>query len=66
MGIGVPPFARKRGLGSAITRTLVRAVRDRGVATVLLSAATDGAASIYRRVGFADVGTACILEMPRA
>ena len=64
MGIGVPPFARKRGLGSAITRALVAAVRDRGVTTVLLSAANDDAASIYRQVGFADVGTACILEMP--
>jgi ribosomal protein S18 acetylase RimI-like enzyme len=63
MGIGVPPFARKRGLGSAITRALVQAVRDRGVTTVLLSAASDDAASIYRQVGFEDVGTACILEL---
>jgi len=63
MGIGVPPFARKRGVGSAITRSLVRAVRDRGGGTVLLSAASDNAASIYRQVGFEDVGTACILEM---
>ena len=63
MGIGVPPFARRRGLGSAITRALVQAVRDRGVTTVLLSAASDDAASIYRQVGFEDVGTACILEM---
>jgi ribosomal protein S18 acetylase RimI-like enzyme len=63
MGIGVPPFARRRGLGSAITRALVQAVRDRGVATVLLSAASDRAASIYRQVGFEDVGTACILEL---
>jgi ribosomal protein S18 acetylase RimI-like enzyme len=66
MGIGVPPFARKRGLGSGITRALVRAVRDRGVTTVLLSAASDQAASIYRAVGFEDIGTACILEVPRA
>jgi ribosomal protein S18 acetylase RimI-like enzyme len=66
MGIGVPPFARKRGLGSAITRALVNAVRARGVTTILLSAATDDAASIYRQVGFQDVGTACILEIPRA
>ena len=66
MGIGVPPFARKRGLGSAITRSLVRAVRERGVSTVLLSAASDDAASIYRQVGFEDIGTACILALPRA
>ena len=38
MGIGVPPFARRRGLGSAITRALVEAVRARGIGTVLLSA----------------------------
>ena len=63
MGIGVPPFARRRGLGSAITRALVQAVRDRGVSTVLLSAASDDAASIYRQVGFEDVGSACILRM---
>jgi ribosomal protein S18 acetylase RimI-like enzyme len=65
MGIGVPLFARKRGLGSAITRALVGAVRERGVTTVLLSAASDDAASIYRKIGFVDVGTACILEMPQ-
>ena len=66
MGIGVPPSARRRGLGSAITRSLVGAVREQGVSTVLLSAATDGAADIYRQVGFEDVGTACILELPHA
>ena len=64
MGIGVPPFARRRGLGSAITRALVGAVRAQGIDTVLLSAGSDDAASIYRQVGFVDVGTACILEMP--
>ncbi len=63
MGIGVPPFARRRGVGSAITRALVREVRARGVRTVLLSAASEAAASIYRREGFRDVGTACILEL---
>ena len=41
-----------------------RAVRAQGVDTVLLSAGSDDAASIYRQVGFVDVGTACILEMP--
>lgn len=66
MGIGVPPFARRRGLGSAITRALVAAVRGRDVTLVLLSAASDDAASIYRQVGFEDVGTACILEMSSA
>jgi ribosomal protein S18 acetylase RimI-like enzyme len=63
MGIAVPPRYRRRGLGSALTRALVNAVRGRGARTVLLSAGSDDAASIYRQVGFVDVGTACILEV---
>ena len=66
MGIAVPPRFRRQGLGAGITRGLVRAVRERGARTVLLSAASDGAASIYRQVGFVDVGTACILEVSDA
>jgi GNAT superfamily N-acetyltransferase len=60
MGIGVPPAHRMAGTGTAITRALVRACRDVGLRTVFLSAYNDAAASIYRRVGFQDVGTACI------
>lgn len=60
MGIGVPPAHRMAGTGTAITRALVRACREVGVRTVFLSAGNDAAASIYRRVGFQDVGTACI------
>jgi ribosomal protein S18 acetylase RimI-like enzyme len=60
MGIGVPPTHRMAGTGTAITRALIHACRDVGVRTVFLSAYNDAAASIYRRVGFQDVGTACI------
>lgn len=63
MGIGILPRARGAGLGTASTQALVRAAMQAGVTTVFLSAASDGAASIYRRVGFEDVGTACILEL---
>ncbi|MGO4603923.1 GNAT family N-acetyltransferase [Terrabacter sp. 2YAF2] len=63
MGIAVPPGHRGRGHGTAITSTLVAACRERGVETVFLSAGSDAAAEIYRRVGFVDVGTACILEL---
>jgi predicted GNAT family acetyltransferase len=63
MGIGVPPAYRARGVGTAITRALVHACREAGVRTVFLSAYNDAAAAIYRRVGFVDVGTACILEV---
>ncbi len=61
MGIGVPPSLRRAGAGTAITQALVHACREAGVETVFLSAYNDAAASIYRRVGFVDVGTACIL-----
>ena len=63
MGIAVPPGHRHRGHGTAITRTLVAASRDAGVDLVFLSAGSDAAAEIYRRVGFVDVGTACILGL---
>jgi len=61
MGIGVPPRLRQKGAGTAITQALVHACRAVGVETVFLSAYNDAAASIYRRIGFQDVGTACIL-----
>lgn len=61
MGIAVLPGARGSGLATGLTRALVGAVRARGCQTVLLSAASDDAARIYRRIGFTDVGTACIL-----
>ena len=63
MGIAVPPGHRGRGHGTAITSTLVAACRERGVEVVFLSAGSDAAADIYRRVGFVDVGTACILDL---
>jgi ribosomal protein S18 acetylase RimI-like enzyme len=63
MGIGVPPARRGSGAGTTITHGLVRACRAAGVEIVFLSAYNDAAASIYRRVGFEDVGTACILEV---
>jgi len=61
LGIGVVGSARGRGHGTGLTRALVDAVREHGVTTAFLSAASDGAASIYRAVGFERVGTALIL-----
>ena len=63
MGIAVPPGHRHRGHGTAITRSLVAACREQGVDLVFLSAGSDAAADIYRRIGFVDVGTACVLEL---
>jgi ribosomal protein S18 acetylase RimI-like enzyme len=62
MGIATIPSARGRGHGSAVTRALVRAVRERGADTVFLSAGSHTAAEVYRRVGFVHVGSAMILE----
>jgi ribosomal protein S18 acetylase RimI-like enzyme len=61
MAIAVPPGHRGRGHGTAITSSLVAACRERDVEVVFLSAGSDAAADIYRRVGFVDVGTACVL-----
>ena len=60
MGIGVPPGLRRAGIGTAITRALVHACPEAGVTTTFSIAGNDAAASIYRRVEFQDVGTACI------
>ena len=62
MGIGVPKGHRNLGVGTAVTEALVHVCRSAGVRTPFLSAYNDAAASIYRRVGFVDLGTACILE----
>ena len=40
-----------------------RWVLRRGVGLGFLSAGSDAAADIYRRVGFVDIGTACVLEL---
>ena len=61
MGIAVVPSARRRGLGAAATAALVEACRADGVHTLFLSAASDDAASVYRALGFAREGLACIL-----
>ncbi|WP_353354063.1 GNAT family N-acetyltransferase [Intrasporangium sp. DVR] len=63
MGIAVPPGHRNRGHGTAITRSLVAACRQRDVDLVFLTAGSDTAAGIYRRVGFRDTATACVLEV---
>ena len=38
-------------------------VLRRGVGLGFLSAGSDAAADLYRRVGFVDIGTACVLEL---
>lgn len=61
-GIAVLPRARRRGIGASITAALVADARERGIATVFLSAQDDAVARVYERIGFQRVGTACIAE----
>ena len=62
VGVATLPAARRRGIAAALTATLVAHALARGITTVFLSADSDDVARVYRRLGFADVGTACIVE----
>jgi len=62
VGVGTLPSARRRGLGQALTATLVADARSRGVRTVFLSAGDEDVARVYARLGFRQVGTALIAE----
>lgn len=64
VGVATLPSEQGARLGSAITWALVQDARSRGIETVFLSAGSDRIASIYSRLGFRRVGTACIAEAP--
>jgi ribosomal protein S18 acetylase RimI-like enzyme len=65
-GIGVLPASRRRGLAAAVTHALAAHAQARDAPTVFLSAADSGAARIYTRLGFREIGTAMIAEPPDA
>jgi ribosomal protein S18 acetylase RimI-like enzyme len=54
-GIGVVPEARRRGLGTAVTRAAIGWLRERGAETTLLLASPDGQ-PVYERMGFVEEG----------
>lgn len=58
-GIGILPAHRRRGIGTAITSVLTGTALREGHSP-FLSAATQSAVSVYEKVGYARVGTACI------
>ncbi len=62
VGVATLPAARRRGLAAALTALLAGEMRAAGVRTVFLSADSEDVARVYRRIGFSDVGTACIVE----
>lgn len=59
VGVGTLPDYRGRGLAAAITAALV-ADAAQECSLVFLSAGDDDSARAYERVGFAQVGTACL------
>jgi ribosomal protein S18 acetylase RimI-like enzyme len=58
VGVATLPAFRRRGLGLAITRALVRDALERGIETVFLTAGDLQVARMYERAGFRRVGTA--------
>jgi ribosomal protein S18 acetylase RimI-like enzyme len=62
VGVATLPSVRRRGLAALATAALARYALDSGADTVFLSAMSDDVARIYGRLGFAQVGTACITE----
>lgn len=64
IGVGTVPAYRRRGLGAAVTAALTAEALAGGVEVVFMSAGDADVARIYRRLGFADAGTACIAAPP--
>lgn len=65
-GVATLPAYRRRGVGAAVTATLVTHARRRGVSLVFLSAGSEDIARVYARTGFERVATACIASAPSA
>lgn len=61
-GIATLPWARRRGIGAALTAVLARDAVQRGAEVVFLSAGSEQVARVYERVGFVRVGTACVAQ----
>lgn len=58
-GVATLPAARRRGLATAVTAALARALLAAGVDLVFLAAGDEEIARVYLRVGFRRVATAC-------
>lgn len=63
-GVGTAPAWRRRGLAGAVTSALVGDALAQGCGCIFLSAADEGVARIYGRLGFTRVGTACDTQLP--
>ncbi len=61
VGVATLPSLRRQGLGGAVTGALVEDALEHGAELVFLSAGSDDVASVYARLGFRRIGTACFL-----
>ena len=61
VGVATLPAMRRQGLGGAVTGALVEDALAHGAETVFLSAGSDEIARVYARLGFRQIGTACIV-----
>lgn len=64
VGVSTVPSARRQGWAARVSKALVADALALGVRTVLLSAAGDDVARVYRRAGFVDIGIVCAAELP--
>ncbi|MBL9047630.1 MAG: GNAT family N-acetyltransferase [Tabrizicola sp.] len=66
-GVFVPPAARNRGLGRAVTRALLAETRAKGTTEAVLFSNNEAASQAYRSIGFTEVGSYRIafLHTPR-
>jgi GNAT superfamily N-acetyltransferase len=61
VGVATLPNVRRQGLGAAVTGALVEDALEHGAEIVFLSAGSEQIGSVYRRIGFRRVATACIV-----
>jgi GNAT superfamily N-acetyltransferase len=61
VGVATLPALRRQGLGSAVTGALVAEALAGGAGIVFLSAGSEAIGSVYGRLGFRRIGTACIV-----
>lgn len=60
-GVATLPAYRRRGIGTAITAVALQAAAEAGAREAFLDSSPDGV-SIYRRLGFAEIGPVCWCE----
>lgn len=65
VGVATLPGARRKGIGMALSQSLVADAQDRRIEIVLLSAASPPTMHMYERAGFRRVATALAAELAK-